>query len=123
MTKANQARQEAGRVISDIMADAWLGKQVDTERATPVVEDMLASIFRNQDVFLGLTRIRQMDQYTFEHSVSVSALMIAFGNKLQLDQSTIWELGAGGILHDIGKVQVSKRSSTSLDDSPIWSSM
>lgn len=106
MTKANQVRQEAGRVISDIMADARLGKQIDTERAKPVVEEMLASIFRNQDAFLGLTRIRQMDQYTFEHSVSVSALMIAFGKKLQLDQSTIWELGVGGILHDIGKLQV-----------------
>ncbi|MEW8238466.1 MAG: HD-GYP domain-containing protein, partial [Candidatus Thiodiazotropha taylori] len=106
MTKANQVRQEAGRVISDIMADARLGKQIDTERAAPVVEEMLDSIFRNQDAFLGLTRIRQMDRYTFEHSVSVSALMIAFGKKLQLDQSTIWELGVGGILHDIGKLQV-----------------
>lgn len=106
MTKADQVRQEAGRVISDIMADARLGKQIDTERAAPVVEEMLDSIFRNQDAFLGLTRIRQMDRYTFEHSVSVSALMIAFGKKLQLDQSTIWELGVGGILHDIGKLQV-----------------
>ncbi|MCG7873503.1 MAG: HD-GYP domain-containing protein [Candidatus Thiodiazotropha lotti] len=106
ITKANQVRQEAGRVITDIMADARLGKQIDTERVAPVVEDMLASIFRNQDAFLGLTRIRQMDQYTFEHSVSVSALMIAFAKKLQLDQSTIWELGVGGILHDIGKLQV-----------------
>ncbi|MBV2122703.1 MAG: HD-GYP domain-containing protein [Candidatus Thiodiazotropha sp. (ex Ctena orbiculata)] len=106
MTKANQVRHEAGRVISNIMADARLGKQIDTERAAPVVEEMLASIFRNQDAFLGLTRIRQMDRYTFEHSVSVSALMIAFGKKLQLDQSTIWELGVGGILHDIGKLQV-----------------
>ncbi|ODB89030.1 hypothetical protein A3193_09550 [Candidatus Thiodiazotropha endoloripes] len=109
IVKANQVRLEAGRVITDIMADARLGKQIETERVTPVVEDMLASIFRNQDAFLGLTRIRQMDQYTFEHSVSVSALMIAFAKKLQLDQSTIWELGVGGILHDVGKLQVPEK--------------
>ncbi|MCG8489016.1 MAG: HD-GYP domain-containing protein [Chromatiales bacterium] len=109
MVKANQVRQEAGRVITDIMADARLGKRIETERVTPVVEEMLASIFRNQDAFLGLTRIRQMDQYTFEHSVSVSALMIAFAKKLQLDQATIWELGVGGILHDIGKLQVPEK--------------
>ncbi|MCG7982572.1 MAG: DUF3391 domain-containing protein [Candidatus Thiodiazotropha lotti] len=123
ITKASQVRQEAGRVITDIMADARLGKQIDTERVAPVVEDMLASIFRNQDAFLGLTRIRQMDQYTFEHSVSVSALMIAFAKKLQLDQSTIWELGVGGFCTISVNCRCPIRSSTSLDDSPIRSSM
>jgi putative nucleotidyltransferase with HDIG domain len=109
LIKARQVRQEASRVISDLMADARLGKQVETERVNPVVEEMLASIFRNQDAFLGLTRIREMDRYTFEHSVSVSALMIAFAKKLELDESTIWQLGVGGILHDIGKLQVPEK--------------
>jgi putative nucleotidyltransferase with HDIG domain len=109
MQKARQVKQEAKRVISDIMSDIRLGKQVDTERISPVVEQMLGSIFRNQDALLGLTRIRNMDQYTFEHSISVSALMIAFAKKLGLDESTIWEVGVGGILHDIGKLQVPDR--------------
>ncbi|MET0008813.1 MAG: HD-GYP domain-containing protein [Candidatus Thiodiazotropha sp. 6PLUC9] len=109
MEKALIVRQEAGRVITNIMADVRLGKQVDTEQVSPVVEQMLGTIFRNQDAFLGLTRIRDMDQYTFEHSISVSALMIAFAKKLGLDESVIWEVGVGGILHDIGKLQVPEK--------------
>ena len=104
--KARLVKQEAGRVISGIMADIRLGRQVDAERVSPVVEEMLGSIFRNQDALLGLTRIRQMDRYTFEHSVSVSVLLIAFAKKLGFDESTIWEVGIGGLLHDIGKLQV-----------------
>ncbi|MES9831476.1 MAG: HD-GYP domain-containing protein [Candidatus Thiodiazotropha sp. DIVDIV] len=109
MEKARIVRKEAGRVITDLMVDVRLGKQVDTERVSPVVEQMLGSIFRNQDAFLGLTRIRDMDHYTFEHSIGVSALMIAFARKLGLDESVIWEVGVGGILHDIGKLKVPDR--------------
>jgi putative nucleotidyltransferase with HDIG domain len=106
LQKALLVKEEAIKVIEGVMADVKLGKQVNTERVNPVVEQMLDSIFRNQDALLGLTRIRDMDQYTFEHSVSVSALMIAFAKKLGLDESTIWEVGIGGILHDIGKLLV-----------------
>jgi putative nucleotidyltransferase with HDIG domain len=106
MHKARLVREEAVRVISGIMRDARLGKQVDTERVSPVVEQILGSIFRNQDAFLGLTRIRDRDEYTFEHSISVSALMIAFAKRLGFDEATVREVGVGGLLHDIGKLQV-----------------
>lgn len=109
MQKAISVKEEAIKIIEGVMADVRLGRQVDAERVNPVVEQMLGSIFRNQDALLGLTRIRDMDQYTFEHSVSVSALMIAFAKKLGLDETTIWEVGIGGILHDIGKLQVPEK--------------
>jgi putative nucleotidyltransferase with HDIG domain len=106
LARARRVMQEAVRVISDFKTDIRLGKQVDYERVCPLVEGMLGSIFRNQDALLGLTRIRQMDKYTFEHSISVSVLLIAFAKTLGLDESMIWELGIGGLLHDIGKLQV-----------------
>lgn len=104
--RAEVVKDEAGRVISDIMSDIRLGKQVDAERVSPVVEQMVGSIFRNQDALLGLSRIRQMDRYTFEHSVSVSVLLIAFAKALGLSESVLHEIGIGGILHDIGKMRV-----------------
>jgi putative nucleotidyltransferase with HDIG domain len=107
--KARHVLKEAKRVISDIKADAKLGKKIEAERVSPIVKEILASILRNQDAFIGLTRNRQLDQYTFEHSISVSALMIAFAHKMQFDESTIWELGVGGMLHDIGKLQIPDR--------------
>jgi len=103
---AERIQKEASGVITGIMSDVRLGKQVEVERVEPVVEKMVASIFRNQHALLSLGRIRQMDQYTFEHSVSVGVLLIAFAKAMGLDRDVIQQIGIGALLHDIGKIKV-----------------
>ena len=98
--------QEAALLITDIMQDVRLGKQVEVERVTPVVDQMVSSIFRNQDAMLSLQRVRTCDQYTFEHSVSVAVLLVTFAKELGLPRETIQEIGVGALLHDIGKIKV-----------------
>jgi putative nucleotidyltransferase with HDIG domain len=104
--RAERIQNEANRVVIDMMGDARLGKQLEVERVNPLIERMAGSIFRNQDALLGLTRIRQMDRYTFEHSVGVAVLMISFARALGLSQQIIQEIGVGALLHDIGKTLI-----------------
>jgi putative nucleotidyltransferase with HDIG domain len=100
---ARRIAREANQVVTGMMADIRLGKQVELERVNPVVVEMTASIFRNQDALSGLTRIRNVDHYTFEHSVSVTVLMVSFARTLGLPMEEIHEIGTGALLHDIGK--------------------
>jgi len=104
--RAEGVKKDANRLITDILSRIHIGKQIDTERVSPVVEQMIGSVFRNQDALLSINQIRHVDKYTFEHSVSVSVLLIAFAKSLGLDESTIHEIGIGGMLHDIGKMRV-----------------
>jgi HD-GYP domain-containing protein (c-di-GMP phosphodiesterase class II) len=104
--QAKRIHTEAIGVVSDLMADVRLGQQIDLERANPVIGEMVDSIFRNQDALLGLTRIRHMDRYTFEHSVNVSVLMVSFARSLELDRALIHDIGIGALLHDLGKILV-----------------
>ena len=104
--QAEVLQREASQVVTDIMGKVRLGKPIEVERVQRVVSGMVGSIFRNQDALLSLGRIRRMDRYTFEHSVSVGALMIAFGKHLGFDVDTIREIGVGALLHDVGKLQV-----------------
>ena len=97
---------EANSLITNIMQDVRLGKQVEVERVTPMVDQMVSSIFRNQDAMLSLQRVRNRDQYTFEHSVSVAVLMVTFAKELGLPRETIQDIGVGAMLHDIGKIKV-----------------
>lgn len=60
----------------------------------------------NPAIFIGVTRLKSKDETTFVHSVSVSGLMILFGNYLGLDRGTVNLLGISGLLHDIGKVEI-----------------
>lgn len=102
---AERVEREAARLVTNIMQDVRLGKQVEIERVSQVVDGMVSSIFRTPHALMSLGRIRQMDRYTFEHSVSVGVLMISFAKELGLERSVIQEIGVGALLHDIGKIK------------------
>ena len=103
LPRANKIKKEATQMISNIMDDARAGKLNKVEHISPIAESMVSSVIRNNEALLGLTRIRKTDKYTFEHSVSVSILLIAFGESLAFDEKDLVQMGIGGLLMDIGK--------------------
>lgn len=107
--EAAQARRlhgEANKIVRHMMDDIRLGQQIEVDKIEPLVENMVESIFRNQDALLPLARLKTHDNYTFQHSVSVCALLVAFGRGMQIEKSVIKELALGGLLHDVGKARV-----------------
>jgi len=104
--RARQLHGEAGKLVRGLMNDVRLGRQIDLERIEPLVEKMVDSIFRNQDALLPLLRLKDHDNYTFQHSVSVCALLVAFARGLGLDRELIKEAAIGGLLLDVGKARV-----------------
>jgi putative nucleotidyltransferase with HDIG domain len=103
---ALQIRSEACAVIHAVLTDVRMGRQIQVERLHPVVTRITQSILRNPGTLVSLCRIREADACTFQHSLSCCALMILFGHHLGLDPATLQEAGVGGMLHDIGKMQV-----------------
>ncbi|WP_347249129.1 HDIG domain-containing metalloprotein, partial [Zoogloea sp.] len=89
-----------------MMSDVRLGNAVSLDDAEPVVEAITGSVLRNGGALMGLIGIKNKDDYTFLHSVSVCTLMIAFGRSLGLDGDELRQGGIGGLLHDIGKMKV-----------------
>jgi len=106
LKRSKKVYSEANKIISNIMHDVRIGKQIEVERIDPVVEKMANSILRNKDALLSLCRIKNKDDYTFLHSVSVGALLISFAHALDFKRAVIKQLGVGGMLHDIGKTKV-----------------
>lgn len=104
--KARMIHEQASMIIVDIMQDVRLGKQVELEQIEPVVSRMTTSILRNNGALLSLCRIKNKDDYTFRHSVSVGALMVSFCNAMGMDAQAIQKAGIGGMLHDIGKMKI-----------------
>lgn len=109
MVKAQRVHGEANRIIHNVMNDVRLGKQVQVEAVEPVVEQMTESILRNAGALLSLCRVKNKDDYTFLHSVSVCALLVAFSRAVGEDAQTIHLAGVGGLLHDVGKVRIPDR--------------
>jgi HD-GYP domain-containing protein (c-di-GMP phosphodiesterase class II) len=106
LVRARKLHGEANQVVKAMLQDIRLGKQIEMEKIEPLVEQMVDSIFRNQDALGPLARLKEHDSYTFQHSVSVCALLVPFGRCLGLERSVIKEMAIGGLLHDVGKAKV-----------------
>lgn len=98
-------RRESIVVVRDLMGDVRVGRQVDVQRVEPVIEKMMGSVMRYKDALIPLLRLKDHNQYSFQHSVSVAALSLAFGATLGFDEQTLRQVALGALLHDIGKAR------------------
>lgn len=103
---ARNLYSNASRLMENMMKDVRIGKQVALEQCEPVVDNILDSMFSFPSALLPLAQMKSRDEYTFQHSVSVSALAVAFGRVLEMPRDEIRELAMGGMLHDVGKARV-----------------
>lgn len=84
-------------------ADAKAAEKLKTHR---LVQD-LVDVARDDDhFFLGLTSIKNYDEYLYNHSVNVCVMSIALGMRLGLTKRLLSELGMAALFHDIGMVKL-----------------
>lgn len=98
--------KESKRAVASMFKDVRLGKAVNAEAVMPLVEEIAASITRNESALISLVRLKKQDDYTYMHSVAVCALMTALSKQLKLSEIETKQLGLAGLLHDIGKAKV-----------------
>ncbi len=106
IVRAQKVRQRASQAAKNILADVRAGKKIQTREAETAVGELDNSICHNKDALFLLMRLRKKDEYTFDHSVSVGVLLLAFCRAMGFDQETTRTIGLGGLLHDVGKMAV-----------------
>ena len=106
LKRATMIRHQATSLVKNVMRDARLGKAIELDQVSPMVENITESILRNPGALMGMLRIKNKDDYTFLHSVSVCALLVAFCRSRGVDGATTHQAGLGGLLHDTGKALV-----------------
>jgi putative nucleotidyltransferase with HDIG domain len=106
LVRAKQLIAEAKLTTQKLMQDVRLGKRMELNQVERTVDKMTDSILRNKDALVSLLRIKEVDEYTYVHSISVSALCISFAQGLDFEAAQIKQIGIGGLLHDIGKMKV-----------------
>src|SRR5450830_1372354 len=96
-------------VIRTICSDIDLGRIPNSAPLIKVVDQMVGITMQEPSALLGLTMIKDYDNYTFNHCVNVGVLSMALGSTLGLDAMSVRDLGIAGQLHDIGKTMISKK--------------
>ncbi len=82
------------------------GEKVNIKKAKRVVESMVDHILEQEQLLLGMTAIKDYDEYTYHHSVNVSILSVALGQRLGMNRKMLTELGMAALFHDIGKMEI-----------------
>lgn len=102
------AYNRALSAISTICLDIERGRIPNSAALIKVVDQMVGITRQEPLALLGLTMIKDYDNYTFNHCVNVGVLSMALGTALGLDAASVKDLGIAGLLHDIGKTMVPK---------------
>jgi len=89
-----------------VMAKVKTGERINLRKAKRVVESLVDQVANEKHLLIGMTSIKDYDEYTYCHSVNVSILAIALGQRINLSRYTLEQLGIASFFHDIGKVEV-----------------
>ncbi|MYN01792.1 DUF3391 domain-containing protein [Pseudoduganella sp. DS3] len=98
--------RQSKQAVSSMFDDARMGRLQNFGSIMPLVEDLASSVLRNPGALVSLLRLKQADDYTYLHSVAVSAMMVALGKQIGLADAELRECGLAGLLHDIGKMAI-----------------
>jgi HD-GYP domain-containing protein (c-di-GMP phosphodiesterase class II) len=65
-------------------------------------------IHEDAALMIGLTTLRDYDDYLYAHSVNVALLAMCLGRHIELSDISLEYLAICGLFHDLGKVDVPK---------------
>jgi len=77
-------------------------------RTSDEVMKIMEECFQDYDIgFYGISKITNKDYYTYTHSVNVGLYCMTYGVEVKMNHDEVRTLGLGGMLHDVGKSQIS----------------
>jgi HD-GYP domain-containing protein (c-di-GMP phosphodiesterase class II) len=97
---------QAASLTKDISNRIKAGEIVSLKRPKRTIGTIIDQLAEDESMLIGMTTIKDYDEYTHFHSVNVSILAMALGHKLGFSKKVLANLGLAGLMHDIGKVQI-----------------
>lgn len=102
-----------GKVIRDVeaafahvMRCVRAGEGVDLQALSGPVEKMTESVIRNPDAMLWLSRVREHDDYTYQHALNVAVWGLVCGRHMGLEPGLLNHLAMGCLLAQVGKAEL-----------------
>ena len=104
--RAKRTYSQSVAVTKDLMASVRMGRSPSIKKIKRVVQGIVDQILNEETSLIGLTTIRDYDEYTFTHSVNVCIFSVGLGKRLGLSKLQLYDLGLAALFHDIGKSRV-----------------
>ncbi len=103
---AKRTYSQSVAATKEVMSSVRMGASPNLKKIKRVVQTIVDQILNEETSLVGLTTIRDYDEYTFTHSVNVCIFSVALGRRLGLSKLQLYDLGMAALFHDIGKSRV-----------------
>lgn len=92
--------------INGIFEEVSDGGKINVIKLRKSVDPVIESISRNPDACLWVARLKQHDQYTYQHSLGAAIWSVSLGRQLGLPKHDLRSLAMGCMLMDVGKIRL-----------------
>ncbi|MDZ7833257.1 MAG: HD domain-containing protein [Desulfobacterales bacterium] len=106
MELAHRAYSYAYNTVKEVTRKIRENHAAGVRKAVRVVQDITDLVFIDKSILMGLSTIRDYDDYTYTHSVNVAVNSLCLGHEIGLSRNSLVRLGICGLFHDLGKVDI-----------------
>ncbi len=89
-----------------IMSKIQEGEKISLKKSKRMIVSLVDRLIDHEQMLVGMTSIKNYDEYTYHHCVNVSILAVALGQRLGLSMKQLTELGMVALFHDLGKLEI-----------------
>jgi putative nucleotidyltransferase with HDIG domain len=100
--------QEECQAVHWVHDEVTRSGRIPLLEAEVIVQSLSVAMHAERGTVLPLLQLKEFDQYTTTHSMNVAVLAMALAEALELGSADVRRVGVAGLLHDLGKVRVSK---------------
>lgn len=92
--------------VKEVITNIRANQYANLRKLKRLTQKAVRLIIDDESILLGLTTIKNYDEYTFNHSVNVAIYSLGIGRRLGFTKGTLTELGMTALLHDVGKAKI-----------------
>jgi HD-GYP domain-containing protein (c-di-GMP phosphodiesterase class II) len=104
--QAKRTYQRSVAVTKEVINSVRMGRTASVKKVKRAVQAIVDQVLANEESLVGMTTLRDYDDYTFVHSVNVCIFSVSLGRKIGLTKLQLYDLGMAALFHDIGKSRV-----------------
>ncbi len=104
--QAKRTYQRSVAVTKEVINSVRMGRTASVKKVKRAVQAIVDQVLANEESLVGMTTLRDYDDYTFVHSVNVCIFSVSLGRKIGLTKLQLYDLGMAALFHDLGKSRV-----------------
>ena len=94
--------------FKEIYSRAASFRELEVKGLEEIAAGFVAALRREANVLKMISPVKAYSEYTYTHATNVALLAIVQGERLGIGDELLHEVGVAGLMHDVGKLFISK---------------